>query len=135
MNYDEKQQKLFQIFARPFVMRVCVLSCFSHVLFFSTLWTVAHQAPMPMRFSRQEYWSGLPCPPPGCLPHPGIEALSPLASAMQADSFLLSYQRSPRPFVTENKSDSISYLFCFFFLTLTFIFYCFCFELIMLHIA
>ena len=87
----------------------------SHVRLFVTLWTVAHQAPMPMRFSRQEYWSGLPCPSPGCLSHPGIEALSPLASAMQADSFLLSYQRSPRPFATENQSDSISYLFCFFF--------------------
>ena len=38
-----------------------------------TLWTVACQAPMPVRFSRQEYWSGLPCPSPGGLPDPGIE--------------------------------------------------------------
>ena len=37
-------------------------------------WTVAHQAPLPMGFSRQEYWSGLPCPPPGDLPHPGIDS-------------------------------------------------------------
>ena len=37
-----------------------------------SLWTVAHQAPLPMGFSRQEYWSGLPCPPPGDLSHPGI---------------------------------------------------------------
>ena len=41
------------------------------------------QAPQSMRFSRQEYWSGLPCPPPGDLPDPGIEPMSP---ALQADS-------------------------------------------------
>ena len=42
-----------------------VLSCFSHVWLFATLWTVAHQASFSMGFSRQEYWNGLPCPPPG----------------------------------------------------------------------
>ena len=42
-----------------------------------TPWTVAHQAPLSMGFSRQEYWSGLPCPPPGDLPNPGIEPRSP----------------------------------------------------------
>ena len=42
----------------------------------ATPWTVAHQAPLSMGFSRQEYWSGLPCPPPGDLPHPGIEPTS-----------------------------------------------------------
>ena len=41
-----------------------MLSCFSHVLLFATPWIVAHQAPLPMGFSRQEYWSGLPFPPP-----------------------------------------------------------------------
>ena len=41
-----------------------VLSCFSHVWLFSTLWTVIHQAPQSMEFLRQEHWSGLPCPPP-----------------------------------------------------------------------
>ena len=40
--------------------------------FFATPWTVAHQAPLPMGFSRQEYWSGLPCPPPRDLPNPGL---------------------------------------------------------------
>ena len=49
----------------------CVLSHFSHVQFFVTLWTVAHQAPLSMGFSRQEYWSGLPRSPPGDLPDPG----------------------------------------------------------------
>ena len=42
-----------------------------------TLWTVARQAPLSMGFSRQEYWSGLPYPPPGDLPNPGIEPESP----------------------------------------------------------
>ena len=42
-----------------------VLSRFSHIQLFATLWTVACQSPLSMGFSRQEYWSGLPCPPPG----------------------------------------------------------------------
>ena len=45
-------------------------------------WTIAHQAPLSMGFSRQEYWSGLPFPSPGDLPNPGIEPGSP---ALQAD--------------------------------------------------
>ena len=44
-----------------------------------------------MGFSRQEYWSGLPCPPPGDLPHPGIKPESPMAPALQADSLPLSH--------------------------------------------
>ena len=43
---------------------VCVLSCFSRVRLFTTLWTIAHQAPLSMGFSRQEYWSELPFPSP-----------------------------------------------------------------------
>ena len=56
-------------------MCVCMLSRFSGVWLFVTLWRVAHQAPLSMGFSRQEYWSGLPCPPPGDLPDPGIKLL------------------------------------------------------------
>ena len=52
---------------------VCMLSRFSPVWLFVTLWTVARQAPLSMGFCSQEYWSGLPCPPPGDLPGPGIE--------------------------------------------------------------
>ena len=48
-----------------------------------TLWTVARQAPLSTGVSRQKYWSGLPCPPPGDLPDPGIEPESP---ALQVDS-------------------------------------------------
>ena len=73
---------------------MCVLSHLSRVQLFATLWTVAHQAPRSMGFSRQEYWSGLPCPPPGDLPDPQIEPVSPVAAALQADSLLLSLQES-----------------------------------------
>ena len=58
----------------------------SHVQLFATPWTVAHQAPLSVGISRQEYWSGLPFPSPGNLPNPGIEPVSP---ALQADSLLL----------------------------------------------
>ena len=60
---------------------VCVLSRFSHVQLFATLWTIAHQAPLHMGFSKQKYWSGLPYPPPGDLPNPGTEPSSPAAPA------------------------------------------------------
>ena len=52
------------------------LSCFSHVQLFVTLWTVARQAHLSVRFSRQEYWSGLSFPPSGHLPDSGIEPKS-----------------------------------------------------------
>ena len=55
----------------------------SHVQFFETPWTVAHQTPLSMGFSRQEYWSGLPFLSPGELPNPGIEPRSP---ALQAET-------------------------------------------------
>ena len=48
-------------------------------------WTIARQVPLSIGFSRQEYWSGLPCPPPGDLPNPGIKPRSP---ALQGDSLL-----------------------------------------------
>ena len=66
-------------------MCVCAhsLSC---IWFLATPWTVAHQAPPSVEFSRQEYWSGLPCSPPGPLPNPGIEPTS-LASPALAGRF------------------------------------------------
>ena len=54
-------------------------------------WTEARQAPLSMDVSRQEYWSGLPFSPPGHLPDPAIQPVSPAAPALQADSLLLSY--------------------------------------------
>ena len=76
------------------VLCCAVLSRFSRFRLFSTPWTVAHQAPLSMGFSRQEYWSGLPCPPPGDLPDPGIEPVSSITPALQADSLLLSHQEN-----------------------------------------
>ena len=51
-----------------------------------TTWTVARQTSLSMGFYRQEYWSGLPCPPPEDLPHPGIEPTSLKSPALQTDS-------------------------------------------------
>ena len=56
------------------------------------MWTVAHQTPLSMGFSRQEYWSGLPFPSPGDLSDPGIEPESLAAPASQADSLPLSHE-------------------------------------------
>ena len=63
-----------------------MLSRFSRVRLFVTLWAAACQAPLSMGFARQEYWSGLPCPPPGDLPNPGIE-LESLKSPALAGGF------------------------------------------------
>ena len=64
-----------------------MLSHFSHVQLFATLWTVACQAPLSLGILLQEYWSGLPGPPPGDLPGPGIKPRSAAAPALQVDSF------------------------------------------------
>ena len=71
-------------------MVMMLLSCFSHVRLFATPWTVACQAPLSMGFSRQEYWSGLPCPPPGDLPDPGIEPESLSSPALEGGFFIIS---------------------------------------------
>ena len=67
-------------------LATCMLSHSSRVQLFSILWTVAPQVPLSMGYSRQEYWSGLPCPSPGDLPDPGIKPKSPAASVLQEDS-------------------------------------------------
>ena len=56
----------------------------------ATLWTIACQAPLSMGFSRQEYWGGLPCPPPGDLPNPGIEPISLMSPALAGRFFTIS---------------------------------------------
>ena len=66
---------------------VCMLS---RVWLFVTPWTVAHQAPPSMGFSRQEYWSGLPLPPPGDLPIPGVEPKSLTSPALAGSFFITS---------------------------------------------
>ena len=62
--------------AHSHILHERMLTFFSRVWLFATLWTVAHQAPLSMSFSRQEYWSRLPCPSPGDLPDPGIKPAS-----------------------------------------------------------
>ena len=77
--------------------RVCVIVCVcvlvSRIQLFVIPWTVAHQAPWSMKFSRQEYWSGLPFPFPGYLPDPGIE---PGSSALWADCLLFEPAEKPK---------------------------------------
>ena len=60
----------------------CVLSRVSHVRLFATPWTVTSQALLSVGFPRQGYWSGLPYPPPGGLPNPGIEPTSPMLAGV-----------------------------------------------------
>ena len=75
----------------------CVLSCFSRVWLFATPWTVARQAPLSMGFSKQEYWSEFPCPPPGDLLDPGIKPTSLLLPALAGGFFTTSTSpRKPR---------------------------------------
>ena len=62
----------------------------SHVWLFVTLWTVAGQGPLSMKFSRQEYYSGLPCSPPGDLPNPGIKPSSLTSPALAGMFFTIS---------------------------------------------
>ena len=68
----------------------CVLSCFSCVWLCTTPWTVALQAPLSMGFSRQEYWGGLPFPPPGNLPDPGMTLASFTSPTLADRSFITS---------------------------------------------
>ena len=74
-------------FDAKFTLNVCVnAQSLSRVLFFATLWTVVGQAPLFMGFFRQNYWSGLPLLPPGDLPNPATDSMSPVSPALQADS-------------------------------------------------
>ena len=68
-------------------VHACVLSCFSHVQLYMTLWTTACQAPLPVGLSRQKYWSGLPCPSPEDLPDPGIKPASLTSPIFERGSF------------------------------------------------
>ena len=68
---------------------------FSRVRLFATTWTAAHQAPLSMEFSRQEYWSGLLCTPPGDLPDPGIEPPSLMSPASAGGFFTLTPLEKP----------------------------------------
>ena len=95
MTYSSSRHSLQKYLETNFV-HVCVLNC--SVMSDSLPphgWTVARQAPLSMGFARQEYWSGLPCPPPGGLPHPGTETMSCLL-LWQAGSLLLAPPGKPK---------------------------------------
>ena len=77
-------------------LHVRMLGCFGHVQLFATLWTIAHQAPLSIGFPRQEYLSGLPFPPPGDLPDPGIKPSSPVSSALIGRFFTTEPPGKPR---------------------------------------
>ena len=82
---------------------------FGHVQFCATPWTVARQAPLSVGFSRQEYWSGLPFPPPEDLPKPGIKPVSPVSPVspvLQADS--LPTESSGKPPTHHQSVQSLS---------------------------
>ena len=92
-----------------------MLSHFSHVQLFATLWKIARQAPLSMGFSRQEYWSGLSCPPPEDLPDSGIESTSLMSPACQAGSLSLAPPGKPilalqRPHVQADSEEIASCL-------------------------
>ena len=90
MALHNRGLNLYHVSSRkPEAIYICCCSLvLSRVRPFATLWTVVDQAPLSMRFSRQEDWSGLPCPPPGDLPDPGMEPVSP---GLEMDSLLLSH--------------------------------------------
>ena len=97
----------------------CMLPCVHRVQLCVTQWTAAPQASLSMGFFRQESQSGLPCPPPGDLPNPGIKPVSPELPALQVDSLLQSpwgvpcipQQRSKIPHATTQHSQISKYFF------------------------
>ena len=78
------------------VLGVCVLSRFSCVRFFGTLWAIAHEAPLSVGFSWPEHWSGLPCPPPENLTDPGIKLASLVSPALAGRLFTIGATRCLR---------------------------------------
>ena len=87
-------------------MRAGVLS---HVQLFGTPWTVDHQAPPSMGFSRQPYWTGLPLPPPGDLPDPGMESVS-FESPALAGRFFTTGPPGKLPTILHPKPISVLFL-------------------------
>ena len=86
-----------------------MLSHFSRVQLFAILWTIAHQAPLSTEFSRQEHWSGLPCPPAGNLSDPGIELGSLMSPALAGKFFTTSInQEAPKYMRADSKPHGFS---------------------------
>ena len=72
-----------------------VVQLLSHVRLFETLWTLAHHTPLSMGFPRQEYWSGVPFPPPGDLPDPGIKTVSFVTLALAGIFLWIQMRQGP----------------------------------------
>ena len=90
-QYSKGNVCIFMYFAS-----VCVQACTCSVMSNSaTPWTAAHQAPLSLGFSRQEYWSGLPFPSPEDLPNPGIEPTSSAPPALAVRLFTTEHLGSP----------------------------------------
>ena len=89
-SIKRKSQKITYYLTGCVCVCVCVFSRFSRVQLFGIPWTRVHQAPLSVAFSRQEHWSGLPCPTPGDLPNSWIEPEPPVSPALQADTLPLS---------------------------------------------
>ena len=78
-----------------------MLSRFSHAECFATSWTVAHWVSLSMEFFRQNYCSGLPCPPPGNLPGPGIEPTSLMFPALAGRFFTINATREAQIIISK----------------------------------
>ena len=102
---NKPQPCLSSTISVTFSLCVCVLSCFSHVWLFVTLWTIALQTPLSMGFSWQEYWSGLSCPPPEDFPDPRAETMFLMSPALAGGSFTAEPPVKPH-FLIVAKSNS-----------------------------
>ena len=83
--YSNLKSKPGQVEVSQSILGLCVCVCVCMCVVGVTSWTIAHQAPLSTRFFRQEYWSGLPCPPPGDLPDSGIEPGSPALHSLLSE--------------------------------------------------
>ena len=94
LNYESTithLQETWKIQTKLHIVPLCImLSHFSRVQLSVTPWTIARQAPLSMGFSRQEHWSGLPYPPPGYIPNPGVKPVSLMSPALTDGFFTMS---------------------------------------------
>ena len=87
---DDIDESLFYFLSPDFSLSMLCVCVLSHVWLFEAPWTVAHQAPLPMEFSEQKYWSGVPFPILGDLPAPGIKPVSLVSPALVGRFFTTS---------------------------------------------
>ena len=97
--------KLVLEFQQPRWHCARLFCCFSRIWLFATPWTRVYQAPLSMRFSRPEHWSGLLCPPPGDPPNPRIEPVSLAAPVPKVGSLPLSHQGIPHGDISTLQSE------------------------------